>query len=71
LVLTPAVGGRFWIGLVGISIAIAIAGVIILAVFGAALAAWGLLGALIVFGGVAIGLAWLYDRRRGQPLDPI
>ena len=31
---------------------------------GAALATWGILGAFVVFGGIALGIAWFYDRRK-------
>jgi hypothetical protein len=45
---------------VGIGIAV---GVLFLLV-GAALVAWGVLGAFIVFGGIALAFAWFYDRRK-------
>ena len=46
--------------IVGIGIAV---GILFLFV-GAALATWGVLGAFIVFGGIALAFAWFYDRRK-------
>ena len=64
-------GARFWIGLMAALFAIALAVVIVLAIAGAALTTWGLLGAFIVFSAVAIFAGWLADRRRGPPLDRV
>jgi hypothetical protein len=58
------VGGRFWIGLLAAIVGIGIAAAIAFLVVGAALVAWGVLGALIVIGGLALGIAWAFDRRR-------
>jgi uncharacterized membrane protein len=57
------VGGRFWIRLFAFIVGIGIATVILFAVIGAALVAWGVLGAFIFFGALALGFAWVYDRR--------
>ena len=57
-------GGRFWVGLLAAVVGIGIAVGIGFLVVGAALAAWGVLGAFIVFGGLALGFAWYYDRRK-------
>jgi hypothetical protein len=51
--------------IVGIGIA---AGILFL-VIGAALVTWGVLGALIVFGGIALLIAWMSDRRRKAQYD--
>jgi xanthine/uracil/vitamin C permease (AzgA family) len=51
--------------IVGIGIAAAILFVLV----GAALVTWGVLGALIVFGGIALGIAWISDRRRAAQYD--
>jgi hypothetical protein len=58
------VGGRFWLGLMGTIVGIGIAVGVLFLIVGAALVAWGVLGALIVFGALALGVAWLYDRRK-------
>jgi hypothetical protein len=57
------VGGRFWIRLVAFLVGIGIATAIVFAVIGAAIIAWGVLGALVVIGGLLLGFAWVYDRR--------
>jgi hypothetical protein len=62
-------GGRFWIGMVATIVGIGIAAAILFALVGAALVTWGVLGALIVFGGIALGIAWLSDRRRQAQYD--
>ena len=49
----------------GIGIAVGIVFLII----GAAIAAWGVLGALIVLIGILLGIAWLYDRRQQARYD--
>ena len=64
-------GARFWIKLMVVLFALALAAVIVLTVAGAALATWGLFGAIIVFSAVAIGLAWFVDRRRPPRLDRV
>jgi len=63
VVLDLRVGGRFWILLVASIVGIGIATAIVFAVIGAALVAWGVLGALILVGGLLLGFAWVYDRR--------
>jgi MFS family permease len=63
VVLDLPVGGRFWIRLFAFIVGIGIATVILFAVIGAALVAWGVLGAFIFFGGLMLGFAWVYDRR--------
>ena len=71
LVLDPPVGGRFWIGVMAALFAIALGVVIVLPFAGAALATWGLLGAILVFSAFAIGLGGSMDRRRGPRLDRV
>jgi uncharacterized membrane protein len=58
------VGGRFWLGMIATIVGIGIAAAIVFLLIGAALVTWGVLGAFIVFGGLALGIGWLYDRRR-------
>jgi uncharacterized membrane protein HdeD (DUF308 family) len=56
-------GFKFWGGLIGVILAIAIGGMILFLIFSRAVYAFGFLGALIVIGGIAVLLAWLYDRK--------
>ena len=57
-------GGRFWLGMMATIVGVGIAVGILFVLVGAALFAWGVLGALVVFGALALGIAWLYDRRK-------
>jgi hypothetical protein len=63
------VGGRFWIGMLATIVGIGIAAGILFLVVGGALLTWGILGALIVFGGIALGIAWVSDRRKQAQYD--
>ena len=60
---------KFWLWLVAVIIGGGIAAGIIFLLVGAALVAWGILGALVAFGGIALGIAWLYDRRKAHEYD--
>lgn len=57
-------GGKFWLWVVGVALAIGIGGMIIFVVLTAAWYAWGALGALLFFGAVLMLFAWIYDRRQ-------
>lgn len=59
-------GGRFWLKVVGIALAIGIGGIILFSLIGWAWYAWGFFGALIFFGAVLIGAAWLIDRSKAR-----
>ena len=56
-------GGRFWLGLLGICVGAVVVGAIVFLLFGWAWSAFGFIGAFIVFGAVILGLAYLHDRR--------
>ena len=56
-------GFKFWGGLIGIILAVAVGGMIMFLIFSRAVYAFGFLGAFIVLGGIVILLAWLYDRK--------
>jgi hypothetical protein len=71
LVFDRLVGGKFWLKLTGGLIAVGLVVVIVLYLVGAALAAWGFVGAIVAFSALAIGFGWWYDRRRPPPLDRI
>ena len=59
-------GWKFWIGIVGVALAVGLAGLILFAFFGWAWYHWGFLGTFLLFGGIAIGLAYLHDRREAK-----
>lgn len=60
---------KFWLWLAAVIIGGGIAAGIIFLLVGAALVAWGVLGALVAFGALALGIAWLYDRRKAHEYD--
>jgi hypothetical protein len=59
-------GARFWFGVVGLGIGIALAAYLAFVLIGWAWYAWGLIGALAFIGGVAILFAWVFDRREAN-----
>ena len=56
-------GGRFWFGVIGLAIGIAVAAYLIFALIGWAWYAWGLFGMLIFFAVVLLGVGYVYDKR--------
>ncbi len=56
-------GWKFWLALLAIAIAIGIGFVLAFVLFGLAWAAWGLIGAVIVFVALAVAASWAIDRR--------
>jgi hypothetical protein len=63
------VDAKFWLWLVAVIIGAGIATGILFLIVGAALATWGILGALMAFGGLALAIAWFYDRRKQHEYD--
>ncbi len=57
-------GGKFWLGLFGICVGAVVVGAILFLLFGWAWSAFGFIGALIVLAAVAIGFAYIHDRRQ-------
>jgi hypothetical protein len=62
-------GGRFWLGLVATVIGVGIAVGILFLLVGAALVAWGVFGALVIFAMIALAIAYLYDKRQQTQYD--
>jgi hypothetical protein len=56
-------GGRFWLGLAGLAVGAVCIALIIMIIFGAFWSRWGLLGALVAFFIVLLGIGWLWDKR--------
>jgi Kef-type K+ transport system membrane component KefB len=56
-------GARFWLGLLGICVGAVVVGAILFLLFGWAWSTFGFIGALIVLGALAIGFAYIHDRR--------
>jgi hypothetical protein len=57
--------------MIGAVVGIGIAAAIVFLLIGAALVTWGVLGAFIVFGGLALGIGWFYDRRRVREYESL
>jgi membrane protein implicated in regulation of membrane protease activity len=57
-------GGKFWLGLFGICVGAVVVGAILFLLFGWAWSAFGFIGALVVLAVVAIGFAYIHDRRQ-------
>jgi hypothetical protein len=62
-------GGRFWLGLIATVIGVGIAVGILFLLVGAALVAWGVFGALVIFAVIALAIAYLYDKRQQTQYD--
>jgi Flp pilus assembly protein TadB len=56
-------GGKFWLGLLGGTLAIAILVAIGFLVFGAVWYAWGLGGAILGLVAILLIIGWMVDRR--------
>jgi hypothetical protein len=59
-------GARFWLGLVGVCLAIGIGGFVLFILIDLAWVAWGALGTFIFFAVVLLGVAYIYDRRQAK-----
>jgi membrane protein implicated in regulation of membrane protease activity len=57
-------GARFWLGLLAICVGAVVVGAILFLLFGWAWSAFGFIGALIVLAVIAIGFAYIHDRRQ-------
>jgi len=64
-------GGSFWLGLLGICVGAVVAGAILFLLFGWAWSAFGFIGALIVLGALAVGFAYIHDRREQNRRRPV
>jgi Flp pilus assembly protein TadB len=56
-------GVKFWVALLAIAVACGLGAVLVFVLFGFVWAAWGLVGAVIVFVALAAGASWVTDRR--------
>ena len=56
-------GAKFWFGLLGICVGAVAVGAILFLLFGWAWSVWGFMGAFIVLAVIALGLAYIHDRR--------
>jgi Kef-type K+ transport system membrane component KefB len=58
-----SLGAKFWMALLGVALACGLGALLVFVFFGFIWAAWGLIGALIVFVALALGASWVTDRR--------
>jgi hypothetical protein len=59
-------GGKFWLYVIGMAIGIGVAVWLAFVIIGWAWYAWGLIGALLFFAGVALLAGWGMDRREAN-----
>jgi len=62
-----SLGGRFWLRVVGLIVGVTVASIAVLFLFGYAWYSWGLVGALVVLGAVAVAAARVMDRDHPKP----
>jgi hypothetical protein len=60
---SEGLGGMFWLKLIGAVLAGGVVVMMLFGVFGRAWYAWGILGALLFMGLLAMGFGFAYDRR--------
>jgi Kef-type K+ transport system membrane component KefB len=60
---SEGLGWRFWLGLMGVTLAVGVGLILALFLFGAAWYQWGFIGAAILLIAVAMGVKSLQDRR--------
>jgi hypothetical protein len=58
-----SLGTKFWVALLAIALACGLGAVLVFVIFGFVWAAWGLVGAVILFVALAVGTSWVTDRR--------
>jgi hypothetical protein len=62
-------GGKFWLWVIGVSLAVGIGGLLLFLLVGAAWYRWGFLGAMIFFGALLLLIAWIWDKRHEKTYD--
>lgn len=59
-------GWKFWLWVIGVSLAIGIGGLLLFLLIGAAWYSWGFFGALIFFSVIALAYGYFYDRSHAR-----
>jgi hypothetical protein len=62
-------GMRFWLGILGLTLLAVVSGALIMVFFGLLWYALGFFGAFFVFGLLAVGFGYFYDRRERTRRD--
>jgi uncharacterized membrane protein HdeD (DUF308 family) len=55
-------GAKFWLGMVGVIVAIGLGSILLFFLVSAAAYRWGFIGGLLFFGGLLLVVAAIYDR---------
>jgi Kef-type K+ transport system membrane component KefB len=64
-------GGKFWLGFVGVSIAFFFGAILVFIFIGNAWARWGFLGMFLVLSAVALAIGWFMDRKRAKRYESL
>jgi membrane protein implicated in regulation of membrane protease activity len=64
-------GAGFWLKMIGVIVAIGVAGLVVFLIIGMAWYAWGFLGAFLFVVAVLAGIAWFYDRSHARRYDDL
>ena len=59
----------FWLKLLGAIIIFGVAGMVLMAIIGAAWYAWGAIGTFLFIAAVGLLFAWIYDRRQAREYE--
>jgi hypothetical protein len=59
-------GGKFWLGVIGVTIACAIAGFVLFILIAEAWYRWGFLAMFLAIGALALLGGWIVDRRNAK-----
>ena len=59
-------GGRFWFALIGLGLAVVVAGLVVFVLFGRVWYSYGFFATFLLLALVLIVVAWIYDRREAQ-----
>jgi hypothetical protein len=62
-------GAKFWLWVIGVTVAAGIGVILLFILIGRAWEAWGALGALIFFFLLLLAFGWVYDRRQARAYE--
>src|SRR6266487_2252491 len=62
-------GAKFWLGMVGVILAIGVGAILLFWLVSAAAYRWGFIGGLLFFGGILLVVAAIYDRTHRRQYD--
>ncbi len=57
-------GSKFWLGMVGVILAVTVGAVLVFLLVSGAWWRWGFIGAFVFFGGVLCLISWSVDRKK-------